>query len=304
MRQSVSIVIVNYNTRELLSNCLQSVYDNTAGVAYEVIIVDNASTDGSEAYITSRFPDVKWIGSKENLGFGKGNNLGMNMANGEYLFLLNSDTILRNNAIKIFYDYAEDHKSENIGALGCWLKTKEGSIGASYGFFPSVHYELSYLAGKVKRKTQETPSEKDVDYIIGADLFMRRDLFNELGGFDPNFFMYYEETDLQKRMEQRGKSRRLILGPEIVHLEGGSFGKSGLTYRRFVMAQKSYNYYLRKHKKGMAFLWHKTMLGIIRLTVLAQKGWTWRERLSAYSLVWGDNANGHDKQHICGVPTK
>ena len=117
----VSIIIVNYNTKHLLEDCLSSLYALTQSIDFEVIVVDNASSDDSETYITRKFPQVKWINSGENIGFGRANNLGAKYADGKYLFLLNSDTLLLNNAIKAFYDYAETHSEEQIGALGCWL---------------------------------------------------------------------------------------------------------------------------------------------------------------------------------------
>lgn len=125
---NVSIIIVNYNTKVLLGQCLESVFEMTRDIAFEVLVVDNASSDGSEEYITSKFADVVWINSGGNLGFGRANNLGAEHAKGEYLFLLNSDTILKNNAVKIFYDYMQSHKDERIGALGAWLYDDMGGI--------------------------------------------------------------------------------------------------------------------------------------------------------------------------------
>lgn len=287
---NVSILIVNYNTHELLADCLRTVYEQTNGVTFEVIVVDNASTDGSEEYVMSRFPAVRWIASRENLGFGRANNLGASQARGEYLFLLNSDTLLLNNAVKMFYDYAVKNK-ELCGVLGGWLLAKAGTVNKSYGEFPTVASEIGYLFGRLTDRlrggvTHEKAAEKDVDYIVGADMFLSRELYRQFGGFDPNIFMYYEETDLQLRMAKAGVSRRLIPGPQIVHLEGGSFGKNELTYRRFEMSQVSYNYLVGKHRSGIQYLWYKTMLGIIRLTVLFQRSWTLRERIKAYLLVW------------------
>ena len=287
---NVSILIVNYNTRELLADCLQSVYEHTKDVTFEIIVVDNASTDGSEDYVTTRFPAVRWIASKENLGFGKANNLGAKAAQGEYLFLLNSDTLLCNNAVKMFYDYAVSHKHEDMLLGGCLL-TQDGKPNTSYGEFPSIGNEIRYLWRKfisilLKRTAKETTVEKDVGFIVGADMFMPYELYARFGGFDPKIFMYYEETDLQLRMAKAGIRRRVIVGPEIIHLDGGSFEKRGLTYRRFVMSQTSYNYYVRKHYKGISYAWYKFMLGFIRLTVFAQLSWTLKERLNAWCLVW------------------
>lgn len=280
----VSIVIVNYNTKILLTDCLYSIYENTTEVEFEVIVVDNASSDGSKEYIERLFPKVRWFENQYNLGFGIANNFGAKKANGKYLFLLNSDTILKNNAVKLFWDYAECEKNNLVGAIGCWLRNSEGEICSSYGFFPSVKKEFEYLLGRLKKRNSESPVILDVDYITGADIFIKKDLFNKVGGFDPNFFMYYEETDLQFRLSSLNWKRRLITSPQIIHLEGGSFGKNGLTFKRFVMAQRSYNYFLRKHKYGMRYLWHKVALAVIRLTVFVSR-WSWKEKFDAYMLV-------------------
>lgn len=282
----VSIIIINYNTKRMLADCLSSVYNNTQGIEFEVIVVDNASTDGSEQYIRSLFPQVKWINSGGNIGFGRANNLGAKYAMGKYLFLLNSDTLLLNNALKAFYSYAESHKDENLGVLGCWLCDNEGKPNNSFGEFPTPNSEIRYLLGKIGIKKQCNIEEGfDVDYIIGADMFIHRNVFEKFGGFDPNFFMYYEETDLQYRMAHKGYVRRIIDTPHIVHLEGGSFSNKGLTFNRFVMAQKSYNYYLRKHYKGIKYVVYKIILCSLRLTLFVTTKWNFVEKIAAYKVV-------------------
>lgn len=282
----VSIIIVNYNTCRLLADCLASVYRQITGVTFEVIVVDNGSTDGSEAYITRHFPEVVWVNAGGNLGFGRANNLGVGRATGEYLFLLNSDTILCNDAVSLFYDYAVSHLHERIGALGSWLLDAEGKPNASCGCFPTPRSEMAYLFGKMVRNNRlDVTADLDVDYVTGADMFVARDLFMRLGGFDPAIFMYYEETDLQRRMADEGYVRRVITGPRIIHLDGGSFGRKGLTVGRFVMAQRSYNYYLRKHYRGLRYALYKSVLCLVRLTVFVTTDWTFKERLRAYRIV-------------------
>ena len=117
----VSVIIVNFNTRELLRNCLNSIYSQTKDISFEVIVSDNGSVDGSVEMLRSDFPQVILVDNKANLGFGTANNKGLDVAKGEFVFYLNSDTLLLNNAIKIFYDYWKQHESEQLGALGCNL---------------------------------------------------------------------------------------------------------------------------------------------------------------------------------------
>lgn len=282
----VSIIIVNYNTKQLLADCLATVFEKTKDVMFEVIVVDNASTDGSEDYIKERYPNVKWINSGNNIGFGRANNLGAKYAIGKYMFLLNSDTLLLNNAVRLFFDYAESHQQERIGALGSWLLDKNEMPNNSYGFFPCAKNEICYLLGKYELPTEkDTTAEKNVDYIIGADLFIEKCLFDEMDGFDKNIFMYYEETDLQYRMAQYGMLRKVIPGPRIIHLEGGSFENNGLSLKRFMMAQTSYNYYLRKNFHGQDYYFNRVILCLIRLTIFVTTNWTISEKFKAYKLV-------------------
>lgn len=224
----VSVIIVNYNTRELLVNCIESIKLNTFNVSYEVIIVDNDSHDGSQEMLRLQYPWVRLIETGENLGFGRANNIGMQNALGKYFLLLNSDTIFENNVLKFFYDYSESNS--HFGALGTVLLGINKKPCHSYGKFISAKSELlealsvyfRFLKNKSKLHPREVISPFEVEYITGADLFVPRKIFDEIGGFDPSFFMYCEEVDWQKRMNGYGYRRIIIPGPKIIHLEGGS----------------------------------------------------------------------------------
>lgn len=259
----VSVIIVNYNTLDLTRNCLKSIYEQTKDINFEVIVSDNGSVDGSIEMIRQNFPQVVLIENNANLGFGAANNRGLKIARGKYIFYLNSDTILLNNAIKIFYDYWEtnENKSE-LGALGANLLNKDGEIAISYASFPNAKKELinflkrmigtpiKWLFPKLIRKkhTTYTYYTGDVDYICGADLFLLND---ENAYFDEIFFLYYEETDLQFKMMQKNLKRKIIEGPKIIHLEGGSdikelninyyvsFGNQYKDYSRVIYIRKN-----------------------------------------------------------------
>ncbi len=236
----VSIIIVNYNTRELLRNCLESIYRHTTGVDFEVIVSDNGSADGSVEMLKKDFPQVVLIENNANLGFGAANNRGLAVARGKYIFYLNSDTVLLNNAVKMFYDYWENSpEKENIGALGCNLVDENLSVSDSYGVFPNVDETIieliranygmfKYFVKKVilKKKLGITRIPKKivfkigaVDIIIGADLFIKND---EFAKFDEEIFLYHEEMDLQYQLKKEGKKRLLIEGPKIIHFGGQS----------------------------------------------------------------------------------
>ncbi|MCV6608577.1 MAG: glycosyltransferase family 2 protein [Campylobacterales bacterium] len=241
----VSIIIVNYNTKELLKNCIESILEKTSDINYEVIVFDNLSTDDNYSFLKD-YPNVKPILSKENLGFGRGNNKAVESATGKYLFFLNPDTILHNNAVKKFFDYFEAN-SQELGALGCYLSDEEGDVIHSFAEFKRVRktmigkYEksikrllfLDVLRKKKQNKSYHKIDEtKEVDYITGADLFMTKSLFEKIGGFDEEFFMYYEETEMQYRISKLGLKRVVINTPEIAHLEGQSFNNKPSNVRR------------------------------------------------------------------------
>lgn len=284
----VSVIIVNYNTREILGECLRSVRERTEGLEYEVIVVDNASVDGSQEYIRRAFPWVRLIESKKNLGFGKANNLGMKEARGKYLFLLNSDTILKNNALKIFYEYSEQYgnasniltnkKDRGIGALGAILLGPDGRNCHSYGRFITPARELKEVVAKylkfLKDKDKFNPSSvsapKEVDYITGADLWVPREVFERTGGFDPAFFMYCEEVDWQKRMDDIGLKRVIIPGPEIVHLEGGSdrSKKKVWSPSRLKNIYTSKRIYYKKHFNRLTYPFFRLLFLILNTPVI------------------------------------
>lgn len=134
---NVSIVLVNYNTLRITKECIDSIVNNTIDISYEIILVDNASSDGSIEYF-SKDERIKFIESGSNLGFGKANNLGAQNSVGDYVFFLNTDTVLKNNAIKIMYDWMVQYNYDlNVGALGCLLLGKDGVRTHSYSRFPN-----------------------------------------------------------------------------------------------------------------------------------------------------------------------
>ena len=229
----VSVIIVNYNTKELILNCIDSIFLHTHDVSFEVIVIDNASTDGS-VEVLKKDKRIVFVASSDNLGFGKANNLGYQYATGKYVFLLNSDTLLLNNAIKCFYDWMEHKAASNVSCVGCLLLDFRGKPMHSFGYFPSLNkvvrsIMLNYLpffstpkdVGIVKKSNDGYP----VDYITGADLFIRRTVIEKCGLFDPDYFMYYEETDMQYRYFSAGYHSELIFTPKIQHLQGASIQK-------------------------------------------------------------------------------
>ena len=238
----VSIIIVNYNTKQLTSNCISSIVEKTNGIQYEIILVDNASTDGSKVFF-EKDARVTYIYSERNGGFGYGNNLGMKVAKGRYLFLLNSDTLLVNNAIKEFFDYAESNNEKRV--YGCYLQHMDGEYCKSYFDFPA--FTIKSFLKRILHLKKELPvdfKEKRVEAIAGADMFFPREIFENTDGFDENIFMYGEEGEWQYRMLNQGYPAFIIPQPQIIHLEGQS-SKPSITKKASTL--RGHFYILKKH---------------------------------------------------------
>ena len=234
----VSIIIVNYNTLELTRKCLKSIYEKTKDIEYEVIVSDNGSCDGSVEMIKNEFPQVILIENNANLGFGKANNIGYQHAKGKYLFLLNSDTVLLNNAVKLFADEIQT-LPENIACLGCRLCNEDGKIIHSYGNFPTFWNELKrkplHILVRLKLADEGFDSKPaipldngiiQVEYVTGADLFIKKSVADRFGLFDEDFFLYYEETEMQHRYKKNGFYSCITSTPKIIHKVSGSSGSN------------------------------------------------------------------------------
>ena len=253
----VSIIIVNYNTQQLTCACIDSIIAQITGIDYEIILVDNASTDGSQEHFC-RDERIKFIEAGRNLGFGKANNLGVNQANGDYLFFLNSDTLLLNNAIYEMWRYCEKHKEDNIGGLGCILCDGNNQRCHSYAKLNTwkdivkSYFLAPYSKTKAKEimamdAEDESKDAFEVGYVTGADLFVSRKVIDECGCFDPDFFMYSEESEMQWRFKKHGYKNMIIKSPKIMHLEGMSQAKKkSPTMKKIIMTQSSLYLYVKK----------------------------------------------------------
>jgi len=238
--KDVSIIVVNYNNRDLIGKCLSSVYEHVKGVSFEIIVSDNDSSDRSPEFVESEFPGVILIRNGKNLGFGAANNRALERASGKYVFYLNSDAYLLNDAPSLFFRYWEgDPESSRLGALGCNLLDSSLAYTHSHGPFPTFLGSLRVIAGDCVRSyillvsrslgaglrrigrapPRFEPTFGDVDYVTGAALFMRNDRFAR---FDERYFLYFEESDMERALMVAGKRRVLIDGPRVVHLCGGS----------------------------------------------------------------------------------
>ncbi len=229
----VSVLIVSYNTSALLRDCLRSVYEETTGIDFEVIVVDNASSDDSAEMIRREFPDVRLIASTENLGFGRANNLAAEHARGRHLLLLNPDTLVHGPAIASLAGFADRHPGH--GLYGGRTLRPDGSVDPSSCWGqPSIWSLFCFASGlstAFKRNRLLDPeslgrwdrdSVRRVGVVTGCLCLAPRNVWDELGGFDPRYFMYGEDTDLSLRARMLGY--RPIITPEatITHIVGAA----------------------------------------------------------------------------------
>lgn len=248
----ISIIIVNYKTPQLVIDCVKSICEKTKDISYEIIVVDNDSQDNSKNIICTELNNkIRYVQSNVNLGFGKANNLGAKYATGKYLFLLNSDTLLVNNAIKELFDFIEKH--DNCGIVGGNLFTVDMKPNPSYSMiFDNIQLEKSksrwiniikeIFLRKLNQFSKKNVNNlevfnkdinpKKVGYIFGTDLMMKKSLFDELNGFDKDFFMYAEEEELSYRVIKKGYEIWNVPSARIIHYDGASTKKDDTFNKR------------------------------------------------------------------------
>jgi GT2 family glycosyltransferase len=226
----ISIIIVNWNARDLLQNCLESIYRTIRDISYEIICVDNASRDGSVAMLQEKYPEVRRIQNEENRGFGAANNQAMRIMTGRFALLLNSDIVLTENAVRELYAFMETHPE---AAMACGqLLNADGGKQNSVASFPNLLTLLTntslleYLFPNrypSKRYNHDKPIE--VDSCIGACILVRKKAIEEVGMFDERYFFFFEETDWAYQMLNAGWKIFHVPTAYIYHLQGQSVGR-------------------------------------------------------------------------------
>lgn len=260
----VSIIIVNYNTVNLTKSCIDSIFEKTDGIMFEVILVDNNSNDGSRDLFT-KDNRITYIYNVKNLGFGQANNLGLTYAKGRNVLFLNSDTLLLNNAIKILSDYLDYNKE--VGGCGGNLYYEDLSPNMSFvRHYPSLIWEVNALFHGIPARLLEYDntmfnySDKPcaVAYIWGADLMIKKELLDKYGAFDKDFFMYFEETELCHRLARYGYKIMSIPQAKIIHLNGKSTKQQKGPSNIYL--NSNYIYIEKTNRTKIARLVHKYIL--------------------------------------------
>lgn len=249
----LSIIIVNYNTRQTTAACIDSVFAHTTGIHFEVILVDNASTDGSREHFSAD-GRITYIYNHENIGFGRANNLAIKRAKGRNVLLLNPDTLLLNNATEILSSYLDSHPA--VVVVGGNLYDENLLPALSFKLLrPSITEEIGSLMFHLpqrifaprRRYFNHTSHPIKVGYITGADLMARRKELMVIGGFDEDFFMYYEDTDLCFRLSRCGREIQSVPSAHIQHLEGRSFSEVQINRRRIILSEQGRHLYYKKN---------------------------------------------------------
>lgn len=247
----LSIVIINWNTRDMLRDCLASVFAGLGSLKAEVIVVDNASTDGSAALVLEQFPQVRLLSNVQNRGFAAANNQGFAMARGRNVLLLNSDCLILGAVLPAMVDWMDHHPA--AGVMGPRVLNADGSMQVSATGFPTLGRLLAQTLGLTRFRAFDgyrmrhwnRRDERRVEVISGCCLLVRKHALDHVGPLDENFFFYGEETDWCRRFADAGWE--VVFAPvgEVIHLGGGSVRK--LNHRRDVMLTEGTVRLHRKH---------------------------------------------------------
>ncbi len=256
MKLRLSVIIVNYNVKHFLEQCLYSVSKAVKGIDAELIVVDNHSSDNSIGYLSPKFPQARFISNKENLGFAKACNQGLAIAGGQYILFLNPDTIVPENCFEECIRFFETHP--DAGALG--IKMIDGSgkfLPESKRAFPSPATSLYKLFGLSKLFPRskifsryhlgylDKNESNKVDVLAGAFMMIKKEVLDKIGSFDEGFFMYGEDVDLSYRIQEAGYNNYYFAGSSIIHFKGESTRKGSMNYVR--MFYQAMSTFVRKH---------------------------------------------------------
>jgi len=296
----VSVCIVSWNIKELLRDCLNSLKAQAGDVRYETIVVDNASSDGSAEMVRDEFPWVKLVDPKANLGFGRANNLAYKHSSGRWVLLLNPDTVVLDRAIEKLVRFADGHPE--AGAVGGRTLKKDGvslersCCWGSPGLWPlfckslglHIIFKNSAIFNREAMDYWQRDSVREVGVITGCCLMIRREVYEQTGGFDDDFFMYAEETDLCWRIRKTGG--RLVFCPEaqIIHLVGES-AKKATSNRLFHINRALLKLFRKHYGKGYMLLanflmcvFYAVRVPLMRVALLFRGSDELREKTKAY----------------------
>ncbi len=265
----ISVIIVQFNKYRLTERAICSFQKFYKG-DYEIIVVDNASTDGSREVLRRLFPAIEIISSEKNRGFGNANNTGVQKTSGEYLLFLNNDTETTMDFVSPMIEYLNTHTS--VGIMGPRLLNDDTTFQLSYGRFPAFFNEYynrrrqRWTAENIDISEKNSQKVQQIDWVSGAALLTRRSLFQKLGGFDHHYFMYYEDSDLCFRAQKLGYSTSWFPSVSLIHHRG----KSCMSMSAMVLAEyrKGQLYYYRQHRP-LREQWMLKLFLLIKYSILS-----------------------------------
>ncbi|GAB1307506.1 glycosyltransferase family 2 protein [Urechidicola sp. KH5] len=307
----LSIVIVNYNARYFLELCLQSVLDAVSNLDAEIIVVDNNSTDDSCAMVERKFPEALLISNKENFGFSKANNQGVAKARGQYVLILNPDTVVAQDTFEKIIDFAKSR--HNFGALGARLIGGHGSfLSESKRSIPTPMVSFNKLMGITSRETSKYYAnhlKEDetgvIEILVGAFMFMTRKVYNEVKGFDESYFMYGEDIDLSYKILNKGYQNYYYADSEVIHFKGECTVRDAKRLHHFHEAMKIF---YREHFKVNRLYDFVMYLGINFWYVMKALGKgkkTKRSKLPEKIAYCGSDDSVYNRlERICNGTTK
>jgi hypothetical protein len=270
----ISIVIVTYNSSDVIGACLDSLSRSSMRDRTEVIVVDNGSTDSTPSLVAGEHPDVRIAAAPENLGYAGGNNLGVSMSSGRHILLLNPDTVVAPEAVQVLSEALTSDPS--LWVVGPCIIDSQGDIAHASGDFPTLGWAITEIA-EGKRwgmksavnvsRIEPCSADRDVDFITGASMMTTRQAWDTLGGLDEDYFLYFEDTDYCARVRRAGGRVRLIAQTSVVHLEGTSFADAGtLRFRRFL--QGLVLYLAKNSSRFSAWAFKAVMVARYRLFIM------------------------------------
>ncbi len=256
--KDLSIIIVSWRVKDLLKQCLESIFEHTSQINFEVIVIDNDSGDGTVEMAGQSFPQVKLIANKINLGFAKANNLGIKKSSGKYLLLLNPDTKLKDNSLKKVIDFLDTNSK--VGVLGCKLLNHDLTLQASVRRFPKfldhlvMMFKLHHLFPLKKYLAKDFNYNKtaEVDQVMGAFFVISRKVFEQVGYLDEKYYIWFEEVDYCKRVKKAGYQILFFSQVSIIHYGGQSFRQLFNLKKQWIY-NKSRLRYIAKHQNPFIY---------------------------------------------------
>jgi len=274
----LSIIIVNYNVKKLLKGCIKSIYETIKNIEYEVIVIDNNSSDGSVEMLKNEFPQVKIIENTENKGFAAANNQGINVSRGKYILLLNPDTIVLPNAINTMLEFM-DNRAE-AGAVGCKILNPDGTLQSSCRNFPSIliilydsiglHrvFSKSKIVSRYYLRYWDHDEIRVVDSVKGACLMIRQEVIKKVGLLDERFFLFGEEVDWCRRIKENGWKVFFTPNAQIIHYGGQSSKQQ--SRKNLIESHKARQQYFQKYYGSTGVYLSKMIFGFgVLLRIMA-----------------------------------